>query len=141
MELWQEAFRGMEEVSGLLDLSSGVLPVTIWGIYFHKLAQIFWRSRDFALHASAWQHFFDLAIRNADQFKPEGLTACFAAPCRWRCFGDGPGAGALSFAEVQFAASSVLLATLTVPLATVDTAVKPTESACQRAAEAVLASP
>eukprot|EP00730_Choanoeca_flexa_P001158 TRINITY_DN10507_c0_g2_i1.p1 TRINITY_DN10507_c0_g2~~TRINITY_DN10507_c0_g2_i1.p1 ORF type:complete len:1047 (+),score=377.33 TRINITY_DN10507_c0_g2_i1:41-3181(+) len=101
LDQWQEAYRGMEEVANLLDLSPTRPSTQIWAVYYHRLAQIFWCSNDYAFHAGAWQHFFSLTLKDTSAFQQE---------------------------EVQYAASSVLLATLTVPLAEIDTKVKPEES-------------
>ncbi|EDQ87212.1 uncharacterized protein MONBRDRAFT_33388 [Monosiga brevicollis MX1] len=100
LEQWQEAFRAMEEVTGLLDSAPEKPSPPVWGIYYHKLAQIFWRSKDYAFHAAAWHQMFDNAIRNAKSFNRD---------------------------DIQYAASAVLLASLTVPLANLDTMVKPME--------------
>lgn len=72
LEQWQEAYRGMEEVANLLDMSPNKPSVQIWAVYFHRLAQIFWCSNDYAFHACSWQQFFALTRKDASAFQKEG---------------------------------------------------------------------
>ena len=76
LEQWQEAYRGMEEVANLLDMSPTKPSVQIWAVYFHRLAQIFWCSNDLAFHACAWQQFFGLTLKDASAFQKEGTRCC-----------------------------------------------------------------
>jgi translation initiation factor 3 subunit A len=102
--LWQEAFRAMEAIADLVKSSGREPSAFIKQTYFHKLAQIFWRSNDFVLHAAAWHKFYYLVVLQHRVSKTQAPE------------------------NIAFAANSVLLSTLCVPIANQDTLVKPVNS-------------
>lgn len=102
--LWQEAFRAMEAIADLVKSSGREPSAVMKQTYFHKLAQIFWRSNDYALHAAAWHKFYYLVVQQHRAGQKQTAD------------------------NMAFAANSVLLSTLCVPIANQDTLVKPVNS-------------
>lgn len=69
LNLWQEAFKGMEAISQLVKVSGRDPPVRIKVQFFRKMAQIFWRSQDYVFHAVAWHKFFLLVLQEQRELK------------------------------------------------------------------------
>lgn len=88
LELWQEAFRSVEDIHGLMTMSQKALKPQMMQVYFHKLARIFWVSNNFLFHAYAIFKYFTIA-KGKLQETPD---------------------------EFRIMASSVLLAALSIPL-------------------------
>lgn len=95
LELWQEAFKAVEDISNLMakkePKASGLYT------YYKKLTLVFWKSEDFAFHALAHLKLLALLREVSKKPKPE---------------------------ELQLMASSVVLATLAVPVKVIDNETK-----------------
>lgn len=88
LELWQEAFRSVEDIYGLTSMVKK-MPKSSWmAIYYAKLTEIFWISSSHLYHAYAWFKLFQLQ----------------------KSFNKN-----LNQKDLQLIASSVLLAALSVP--------------------------
>ncbi|EPS68682.1 hypothetical protein M569_06086, partial [Genlisea aurea] len=87
LELWQEAFRSIEDIYGLMCLVKKTPKASMMVVYYSKLLEIFWMSSDYLYHAYAWLKLFS----------------------HQKSFNKN-----LSQKDLQFIASSVVLAALSV---------------------------
>ncbi|XP_061341479.1 eukaryotic translation initiation factor 3 subunit A-like [Gastrolobium bilobum] len=88
LELWQEAFRSVEDIHGLMCLVKKTPKSSLMVVYYAKLTEIFWISSSYLYHAYAWFRLFLLQ----------------------KSFNKN-----LSQKDLQLIASSVVLAALSVP--------------------------
>lgn len=89
MELWQEAFKAVEDIHGLIQLSKKSPKPSLMANYYQKLGLVFWKSGNGLFHASTLHRLY---ILSREQRKN------------------------LSAEELQKMASRVLCATLAVPI-------------------------
>merc|ERR1719210_1051198 len=58
MELWQEAYKAVEDIHGLMSLSKKTYPPKMMANYYQQLALVFWKSGNHLFHAAAvFKHF------------------------------------------------------------------------------------
>ena len=58
MELWQEAYKAVEDIHGLMSLSKKTFPPKMMANYYQKMALVFWKSGNHLFHAAAvFKHF------------------------------------------------------------------------------------
>ena len=58
MELWQEAYKAVEDIHGLMSLSKKTFQPKMMANYYQKLALVFWKSGNQLFHAAAiFKHF------------------------------------------------------------------------------------
>ncbi|XP_028765436.1 eukaryotic translation initiation factor 3 subunit A [Neltuma alba] len=88
LELWQEAFRSIEDIHGLMCIVKKTPKASLMVLYYAKLTEIFWISSSHLYHAYAWFRLF-LLQKNFNKN--------------------------LSQKDLQLIASSVVLAALSVP--------------------------
>ncbi|KAL2485245.1 Eukaryotic translation initiation factor 3 subunit A [Abeliophyllum distichum] len=88
LELWQEAFRSIEDIHGLMCMVKKTPKSSLMVVYFAKLSEIFWMSSNHLYHAYAWLKLYSLQ----------------------KSFNKN-----LSQKDLQLIASSVVLAALSVP--------------------------
>ncbi|CAI8614478.1 unnamed protein product [Vicia faba] len=88
LELWQEAFRSVEDIHGLMCMVKKTPKPSLMTVYYVKLTEIFWISSSHLYHAYAWFKLFLLQ----------------------KSFNKN-----LSQKDLQLIASSVVLAALSVP--------------------------
>jgi translation initiation factor 3 subunit A len=88
LEMWQEAFKAIEDISEMMHRSGTRAKVQLMATYYEKLAQIFWVSSNYLFHAYAYYRFYSLC----------------------RTFKKS-----LTQAEIAPMASKLLLATLAIP--------------------------
>ncbi|KAL8045531.1 hypothetical protein ABFX02_08G120300 [Erythranthe guttata] len=60
LELWQEAFRSIEDIHGLMCMVKKTPKPSLMVVYYSKLSQIFWMSSNHLYHAYAWLKLFSL---------------------------------------------------------------------------------
>ncbi|XP_075486556.1 eukaryotic translation initiation factor 3 subunit A-like [Primulina tabacum] len=60
LELWQEAFRSIEDIHGLMSMVKKTPKPSSMVIYYSKLTEIFWMSSNHLYHAYAWLKLFSL---------------------------------------------------------------------------------
>jgi len=103
LELWQEAFRSVEDIHTLLSLSKRPAKNVMMANYYEKLTRIFLVSDNYLFHAAAWSRYYNLLRTSAAQ-----VAAGSAALKK-----DSPAA---SDADLSRAASLYLLAALSIPV-------------------------
>ncbi|KAF2234314.1 hypothetical protein EV356DRAFT_157154 [Viridothelium virens] len=102
LELWQEAFRSVEDIHTLLNLSKRPAKNIMMANYFEKLTRIFLVSENYLFHAAAWSRYFNLLRQSA------AAVASGASTKK-----DNP---SVSEADMTKAASFVLLSALAIPV-------------------------
>ncbi|KAM7481730.1 hypothetical protein LguiB_006313 [Lonicera macranthoides] len=88
LELWQEAFRSVEDIYGLTCMVKKMPKTSLMAVYYAKLTEVFWISASHLYHAYSWFKLFQLQ----------------------KSFNKN-----LNQKDLQLIASSVLLAALSVP--------------------------
>jgi translation initiation factor 3 subunit A len=102
LELWQEAFRSVEDIHTLLNLSKRPAKNVMMANYFEKLTRIFLVSENYLFHAAAWSRYYNLLRQSAAAVASgQGLKK------------DNP---AVTEADMTKAASFVLLSALSIPV-------------------------
>ena len=102
LELWQEAFRSVEDIHTLLSLSKRPAKNVMMANYYDKLTQIFRVSENYLFHAAAWSRYYNL-LRQSASLVSSGQTSKKEMP-------------AASEADLNKAASFVLLSALSIPV-------------------------
>lgn len=102
LELWQEAFRSVEDIHTLLNLSKRPAKNVMMANYYEKLTRIFLVSDNYLFHAAAWSRYYSLLRTSAAQVAAGQSTKK-----------DSPAA---SEADLSRAASLYLLAALSIPV-------------------------
>jgi len=102
LELWQEAFRSVEDIHTLLNLSKRPAKNIMMANYFEKLTRIFLVSENYLFHAAAWSRYYNLMRQSA------AVVASGQSPKK-----DNP---AVSEQDMTKAASFVLLSALSIPV-------------------------
>jgi translation initiation factor 3 subunit A len=102
LELWQEAFRSVEDIHTLLSLSKRPAKNVMMANYFEKLTKIFLVSENYLFHAAAWSRYYNLMRQSA------AAVAAGVSPKK-----DNP---AVTEADMTKAASFVLLSALAIPV-------------------------
>ncbi|KAL2188879.1 hypothetical protein L209DRAFT_249820 [Thermothelomyces heterothallicus CBS 203.75] len=102
LELWQEAFRSVEDIHTLLSLSKRPPKNVMMANYYEKLTRIFLVGENYLFHAAAWARYYNLLRQSA---------AMMAAGQSKKS--DNPPA---SEADLQKAATFVVLSALSIPV-------------------------
>ncbi|CCE31079.1 related to translation initiation factor eIF-3 [Claviceps purpurea 20.1] len=102
LELWQEAFRSVEDIHTLLSLSKRPPKNVMMANYYEKLTRIFLVGENYLFHAAAWSRYYSL-LRQSSVLVASGQGKK----------ADNPPA---SDADLQKAASFVLLSALAIPV-------------------------
>ena len=102
LELWQEAFRSIEDIHTLLSLSKRPAKNVMMANYYEKLARIFLVSENYLFHAAAWNRYYNL-LRQSAVTMATGQGSKKENP-------------SVSEAEMTKAASFVLLSALAIPV-------------------------
>ena len=102
LELWQEAFRSVEDIHTLLSLSKRPPKNIMMANYYEKLTRIFLVGENYLFHAAAWSRYYTL-LRQSSVLVASGQSKK----------ADNPPA---SDADLQKAASFVLLSALAIPV-------------------------
>ncbi|GAB7345137.1 hypothetical protein MBLNU457_3531t1 [Dothideomycetes sp. NU457] len=103
LELWQEAFKSVEDTHTLLSLSKRPAKNTMMANYFEKLTRIFMVSENYLFHAAAWSRYYNLLRQSSV------LVAAGQSPKK-----DNP--TNISDADLTKAASFVILSALAIPV-------------------------
>ncbi|KAE8396700.1 eukaryotic translation initiation factor 3 subunit A [Aspergillus alliaceus] len=102
LELWQEAFRSIEDIHTLLSLSKRPAKNVMMANYYEKLARIFLVSENYLFHAAAWSRYYNLLRQSAATLASGQGTKK-----------DNP---SVTEADMTKAASFVLLSALAIPV-------------------------
>ncbi|KAJ5121831.1 hypothetical protein N7526_008768, partial [Penicillium atrosanguineum] len=106
LELWQEAFRSIEDIHTLLNLSKRPAKNVMMANYYEKLARIFLVSENYLFHAAAWNRYYNL-LRLSTVALASGQSTKKENP-------------SVTDAEITKAASFVLLSALSIPVISTD---------------------
>ena len=103
LELWQEAFRSVEDIHTLLNLSKRPAKNVMMANYYEKLTRIFLVSDNYLFHAAAWSRYYSLLRTSAVQVAsgPASIKKDFPSATE---------------ADLSRAASLYLLAALSIPV-------------------------
>lgn len=102
LELWQEAFRSVEDIHTLINLSKRPAKNIMMANYYEKLTRIFLVSENYLFHAAAWSRYYNLLRTSAAQVA-SGQCSKKDSPCT-------------SETDFTRAASQYLLAALSIPV-------------------------
>ncbi|KAI1405819.1 hypothetical protein F4819DRAFT_348896 [Hypoxylon fuscum] len=102
LELWQEAFRSVEDIHNLLNMSKRPPKNVMMANYYEKLTRIFLVGENYLFHAAAWSRYYSL-LRQSSAMVASGQSKK----------ADNPSA---TDADLQRAASFVLLSALSIPV-------------------------
>jgi len=102
LELWQEAFRSVEDIHTLLNLSKRPPKNIMMANYYEKLTRIFLVGENYLFHAAAWSRYYNL-LRQSSAIVTSGQGKK----------ADNP---AVTDADMSKAASFVLLSALAIPV-------------------------
>ncbi len=102
LELWQEAFRSVEDIHMLLTLSKRPAKNIMMANYYEKLTKIFLVSDNFLFHAASWNRYYNLLRQSANAVASGQSTKK-----------DNP---TTSETEMTKAASFVVLSALSIPV-------------------------
>lgn len=102
LELWQEAFRSVEDIHTLLNLSKRPPKNIMMANYYEKLTRIFLVGENYLFHAAAWSRYYNL-LRQSASMVASGQSRK----------ADNP---ATSESDLSKAASFVLLSALAIPV-------------------------
>ena len=88
MELWQEAYKAVEDIHGLMTMSKKVFQPKMMANYYQKLALVFWKSGNHLFHAAAvFKHFQltremkkNISLEEQGKMASLVLGACLAVP-------------------------------------------------------------
>lgn len=103
LELWQEAFKSVEDTHTLLSLSKRPAKNVMMSNYFEKLARIFLVSENYLFHAAAWSRYYNL-LRTSAALVSSGQGNKKDNPAN------------ITDADLTKAASFVLLSALSIPV-------------------------
>lgn len=102
LELWQEAFRSVEDIHTLLNLSKRPPKNIMMANYYEKLTRIFLVGENYLFHAAAWSRYYNL-LHQSSLIVAKGVGKK----------SDNPAA---TDADLTNAASFVLLSALAIPV-------------------------
>ncbi len=102
LELWQEAFRSVEDIHTLLNLSKRSPKPILMANYYEKLTRIFLVGENYLFHAAAWSRYYNL-LRMSQTMVVAGQYKKSEAP-------------SATEAEMSKVASFVLLSALAIPV-------------------------
>jgi len=102
LELWQEAFRSVEDIHTLLTLSKRPPKNIMMANYYEKLTRIFLVGENYLFHAAAWLRYYNL-LRHSAALLATGQSKK----------ADNPPA---TEADLQRAATFVVLSALSIPV-------------------------
>ncbi|KAI9675122.1 MAG: eukaryotic translation initiation factor 3 subunit A [Caeruleum heppii] len=102
LELWQEAFRSVEDTHNLLSLSKRPAKNVMMANYYEKLTRIFLVSENYLFHAAAWSRYYNL-LRSSANVVASGQSSKK----------DNP---SVTESDMTRAASFVLLSALAIPV-------------------------
>nr|XP_022338776.1 eukaryotic translation initiation factor 3 subunit A-like isoform X2 [Crassostrea virginica] len=73
MELWQEAFKAVEDIHGLIQLSKKSPKPSLMANYYQKLGMVFWKSGNGLFHASTLHRLYILSREQRKNLSPDEL--------------------------------------------------------------------
>ncbi|CAI2165462.1 9262_t:CDS:2 [Funneliformis geosporum] len=74
LELWQEAFRSVEDIHNLLSMSKRPAKPVMMANYYDKLTKIFLVSENYLFHAASWNRYYTLVRAQRQTISDEENT-------------------------------------------------------------------
>uniref|UniRef100_T1D215 Eukaryotic translation initiation factor 3 subunit A n=1 Tax=Cupiennius salei TaxID=6928 RepID=T1D215_CUPSA len=74
MELWQEAYKAIEDIHNLMNLSKKAPNPRLMANYYQKLSLVFWKSNNYLFHAAALFRLFYLSREQKKNITPDEIT-------------------------------------------------------------------
>ncbi|XP_019498457.1 PREDICTED: eukaryotic translation initiation factor 3 subunit A [Hipposideros armiger] len=75
MELWQEAFKAVEDIHGLFSLSKKPPKPQLMANYYNKVSTVFWKSGNALFHASTLHRLYHLSREMRKNLTPEEMQS------------------------------------------------------------------
>ncbi|XP_049850253.1 uncharacterized protein LOC126322383 [Schistocerca gregaria] len=69
LELWQEAFRTVEDIEAMMRESKHEPPIGLLVILFEKITQIFWMSENYTFHAHSINKYYRLYLEMKNKYR------------------------------------------------------------------------
>ncbi len=85
LELWQEAFRSIEDLHALMSMAKKPPKPQLLANYYDKLARVFLVSENYTLHAYAWYKYYTLSKNQNKALSAEDLKQYVMAPLLSEC--------------------------------------------------------
>ncbi|KAJ8317082.1 hypothetical protein KUTeg_004986 [Tegillarca granosa] len=86
MELWQEAFKAVEDIHGLIGLSKKSPKPSLMANYYQKLGLVFWKSGNTLFHACTLHRLYQLSREQRKNMSQEELQKL--SYYLWVCDGE-----------------------------------------------------
>merc|ERR1719473_809892 len=74
LELWQEGFRSVEDIHGLMVFARKTPKPQMMSVFYAKLTKIFWMSDNYLYHAIVWLKLFQLSLTHNKALSNEDVS-------------------------------------------------------------------
>ena len=78
LEMWQEAYRSIEDISESMRLAGSLASPALMRVYYEKLAAIFWASENLLFHGYSMLQHYILSTKEASAGEQKASTSALA---------------------------------------------------------------